>query len=323
MRAQTRTDKTLKTWKVQKLIDYLVKRYRDVYTPRHELSVHETMLKFKSRLSIKQYIKIKPVKWGIKLFTLAESTTGYVLDVLPYTGKRAESTTGYVLDVLPYTGKRAESTTGYVLDVLPYTGKRAETAMSKMAQTVLDVSCHFLNHGHHFFFDNYYMSNKVTHALAAKNSLCCGTVNTNRVGLPSDMKKTFAAVKKLKRGESLKRMRGDILAVTWMDTRVVNLLCNIPGCLGDADVQRSDKRTGAEITISRPKAIELYNSLLGTSSLHLLPVWNWPKEAELAPINMPLILELFVLTIMYFIQKYSIFLKLCIHMCILLCYDMY
>ena len=119
MTAQTRTDKMLKTWKVQKLIDYLVKRYRDVYTPRHELSVHETMLKFKSRLSIKQYIKIKPVKWGIKLFTLAESTTGYVLDVLPYTGKHAQ------------------------------------TAMSKMAQTVLDVSCHFLNHGHHFFFDNF------------------------------------------------------------------------------------------------------------------------------------------------------------------------
>ena len=106
------TDKTLKTWKVQKLLDYLVKRYRDVYTPRRELSVDETMLKFKGRLSIKQYIKIKPVKWGIKLFTLAESTTGYVLDLLPYTGKRAE------------------------------------TAMSKTAQTVLDVSRHFLNIGH-------------------------------------------------------------------------------------------------------------------------------------------------------------------------------
>ena len=221
------TDKTLKTWKVQKLLDYLVKRDRDVYTPRRELSIDETMLKIKLRLSIKQYIKIKPVKWGIKLFTLAESTTGYVLDLLPYTGKRAE------------------------------------TAMSKTAQTVLDVSRHFLNLGHDFFFDNCYMSIELLHALAAKNSLCCGTVNANRVGLPSDMKKTCAAVKKLKRGESLKRMSGDVLAVTWMDTRAVNLLCNIPGCLGDADVQRRDKRTGAEITISRPKAIELYNSFMG------------------------------------------------------------
>ena len=40
---------------VQKLLDYLVKRYRDVYTPRRELSVDETMLKFKGRLSIEKY----------------------------------------------------------------------------------------------------------------------------------------------------------------------------------------------------------------------------------------------------------------------------
>ena len=43
------------------------------------------------------------------------------------------------------------------------------------------------------------------HALAAKNSLCCGTVNTNRVGLPSDMKKTFAAAKKLRKPEANER----------------------------------------------------------------------------------------------------------------------
>ena len=254
------TDKTLKTWKVQKLLDYLVKRYRDVYTPRRELSVDETMLKFKGRLSIKQYIKIKPVKWGIKLFTLAESTTGYVLDLLPYTGKRAE------------------------------------TAMSKMAQTVLDVSRHFLNLGHHFFFDNYYTSIELLHALAAKNSLCCGTVNANRVGLPSDMKKTCAAVKKLKRGESLRRMSGDVLAVTWMDTRAVNLLCNIPGCLGDADVQRRDKRTGAEITISRPKAIELYNSFMGGVDLSDQRVATYRRHIKSLTWYMQIFFHMFQLT---------------------------
>ena len=43
----------------------------------------------------------------------------------------------------------------------------------------------------------------------------------------------------------------------------MNLLCNLPGCLGDADVQRRDKRGGAEITVSRPCAIQLYNSFMG------------------------------------------------------------
>ena len=189
-------DKTNKMWKVQNVLDYLNKRFRAAYCPRRELSIDETMLKFKGRLSIKQYIKIKPIKWGIKIFTLAEAKTGYVLNLLPYAGKRED------------------------------------TGVGKTTQTVLDVGKHYLNKGHRYFTDNYYTSVELMTKLQAKNTLSCGTVNSNRVGLPKDMKKTCPAVKKLKRGESLKRMRGRMLAVTWMDTRAVNLLCNfawLPG----------------------------------------------------------------------------------------------
>ncbi|KAI0218647.1 PiggyBac transposable element-derived protein 5 [Lamellibrachia satsuma] len=221
-------DKTNKMWKVQNVLDYLNKRFRAAYHPRRELSIDETMLKFKGRLSIKQYIKIKPVKWGIKIFTLVEAKTGYVLNLLPYVGKHED------------------------------------TAVGKTTQTVLDVGKHYLNKGHRFFTDNYYTSVELMTKLEDKNTLSCGTVNSNRVGLPKDMKKTCPAVKKLKRGESLKRMKGRMLAVTWKDTRVVNLLCNVPGCLDDAAVQRRDKKHGgAEITVSRPRAIELYNTFMG------------------------------------------------------------
>ena len=75
-------DKTNKMWKVQNVLDYHNKRFRAEYCPRRELSIGETMLKFKGRLSIKQYIKIKPIKWGIKIFTLAEAKTGYELNLL-------------------------------------------------------------------------------------------------------------------------------------------------------------------------------------------------------------------------------------------------
>ena len=96
--------------------------------------------------------------------------------------------------------------------------------------------------------------------LQDKNTLSCGTVNSNRVGLPKDMKKTCPIVKKLKRGESLKRMEGRMLAVTWMDTRAENLLCNLSGCLGDYDMQRRDKRGGAEIVCNR--VVELVHGRL-------------------------------------------------------------
>ena len=35
------------------------------------------MIPFKVRLGIKQYMKDKPTKWGIKVFALAYAKTGY------------------------------------------------------------------------------------------------------------------------------------------------------------------------------------------------------------------------------------------------------
>ena len=55
-------DKGNKLWNIGNVLAYLNKRFSTTYNPRRELSIDETMLKFKGRLSIKQYIKIKPVK---------------------------------------------------------------------------------------------------------------------------------------------------------------------------------------------------------------------------------------------------------------------
>ena len=41
----------------------------------------------KNRLAIKQYIRDKPVRWGIKSFLLCEAKTGYILDAEIYTGR--------------------------------------------------------------------------------------------------------------------------------------------------------------------------------------------------------------------------------------------
>ena len=77
--------------------------------------------------------------------------------------------------------KIAESATGYVLGLLPYTGKRADTAFGKTTQTVLDVGDNFLCLGHRIYLDNYYMSLELVKALYDQDTLCCGTVNANRV----------------------------------------------------------------------------------------------------------------------------------------------
>ncbi len=74
--------------KVWLFIEKILGKLQEKYTPTRELAVDETMLKFRGRFVGNQYLPKKPTKWGVKCFTLADSATGYVLNVLPYTGAR-------------------------------------------------------------------------------------------------------------------------------------------------------------------------------------------------------------------------------------------
>ena len=51
-------------------------------------SVDESMTKFKSRSTLKQYLPMKPVKRGIKLWTRCDALTGYTYDMNVYAGKK-------------------------------------------------------------------------------------------------------------------------------------------------------------------------------------------------------------------------------------------
>ena len=144
--------------------------------------------------------------------------------------------------------------------------------------SVRRLSDNFLHLGHRIYLDNYYMSLELVKALYDRDTLCCGPADANRVWLPPDVKKTCLTVKQLKRGDSLKRMRDGTLAVTWMNTRVVNLLTNVPSC--DADVPRRDKKTGAEMSISRPTAIESYNKHMGGVDLSDQMIISRPTAIE-------------------------------------------
>ena len=49
----------------------------------------ETLIKFKGKSHFRQFIPIKPGRCRIKAFTLAKSTSGYVLGSKVYIGKEA------------------------------------------------------------------------------------------------------------------------------------------------------------------------------------------------------------------------------------------
>ena len=69
------------------MLDRMLPLFRRYYSPRQQLSLDEGMIPTKNRLAIKQYIRDKPVRWGIKSFLLCEAKTGYILDAEIYTGR--------------------------------------------------------------------------------------------------------------------------------------------------------------------------------------------------------------------------------------------
>ena len=66
-----------------------LKNSSGIIAPHKHLSLDEAMIPSKNRLSIKQYIKDKPVKWGIKSFLLTDAENGYIMNSEIYTGSES------------------------------------------------------------------------------------------------------------------------------------------------------------------------------------------------------------------------------------------
>ena len=67
-----------KLFKVRPFLEAVVKACQEEYWPCQNLSVDEAMVAFKGQLSMKQYVPLKPIKRGIKVWECADSSNGYV-----------------------------------------------------------------------------------------------------------------------------------------------------------------------------------------------------------------------------------------------------
>nr|CAI5843713.1 unnamed protein product [Callosobruchus analis] len=63
---QRGNDRFDRLYKVRPLVDILNERFSSLYAPYRELSIDESMVAFKGRTTLKQYMPMKPVKRGFK-----------------------------------------------------------------------------------------------------------------------------------------------------------------------------------------------------------------------------------------------------------------
>ena len=57
------------------------------FWPVQQVGIDETIKKIKGHCSFRQYIKSKPVRWGLKIFCVCCSITVYLWNATIYVGK--------------------------------------------------------------------------------------------------------------------------------------------------------------------------------------------------------------------------------------------
>ena len=85
-------------YKLRPFIESLFSNFQRHYILSKEVSIDETMIGFKGRLSFIQYMPKKPTKWGMKAYVLADARTGYMYNWYLYTGMHYIFTCTYMYD---------------------------------------------------------------------------------------------------------------------------------------------------------------------------------------------------------------------------------
>jgi hypothetical protein len=74
--------------KVHGLTEHTQKQFQKNSVPGKNIAIDESTVGFKHKIIFKTHNKKKnPKKWGIRLFVLADSDTGYVHSIIPNYGK--------------------------------------------------------------------------------------------------------------------------------------------------------------------------------------------------------------------------------------------
>ncbi|KAK4324278.1 hypothetical protein Pmani_005118 [Petrolisthes manimaculis] len=84
---------------VRTVMTYLINQFQHTYLPKEHISIDEGGMGWKGQLAFRVYNPMKPQKYAVKLYMLAESASGYIWNFKVYSGI-SQPISGTVLDLL-------------------------------------------------------------------------------------------------------------------------------------------------------------------------------------------------------------------------------
>ncbi|GBM36665.1 PiggyBac transposable element-derived protein 4 [Araneus ventricosus] len=169
----------------------LMQRFQSTYIPKQDISIDESLIGYKGRLGWKKYIPTKRSRFGVKLFQLRESESGYIWNSIIYTGKG----------------------TTFHEDYEDY---------GVSTKSVMTLIHELKNKGYTLTTDNYYTSPELAEILIKCKTDIYGTLRANRKGLPPLIKSS-----KVKKGEVLAFQKGKICLLKLTDKKPILMLSTL------------------------------------------------------------------------------------------------
>ena len=196
------------------------------YIPEREISIDEELLLWKGRLVFKQYIPLKRAHFGIKMFSLCE-TSGYFWNSYVYLGNEPEQ----------HAGDRQ------LVNRLGVSGAVIPRLMEDL-----------LGKGYHVYVDNWHTSEVLFTFLYENNTAACGTARKNRLQLPATFKNP-----NIPKGEHRYRRHENTLAIRFNDKKEIYFLSTI----NKANVIDTRQRGRQGNAVRKLKLIDDYNRYMG------------------------------------------------------------
>ena len=132
-------------------MEYHSTKFSSLYSPWENLAVDESMIRFQGHSKLKQYMPMKPIKRGVKVWVLADEN-------------------------------------GLFSRFEVYTGGKDGVEHSLGARVVKGLMKDFQGSWRHIYFDSFFTSKELLCDLESKRVYGCGTARKDRRRFPAELK---------------------------------------------------------------------------------------------------------------------------------------